>query len=180
MRRWISCWAKPGQLRAPGPTGGRQSEDHGQGEQDQADDSAGPGGVPQKGGVHGCSASGQPLEREDLPVVAQQPNRLAEWAQLLDGLTAPDHRGSRQGVGVDAAGAGRRHQTPIRGRELDPCSGVDDVMHPIASHLPGPYFGTRTGQPAAMDGHDLVHFLGGRRRVDSDADGPSLWRWFPG
>ena len=53
-------------------------------------------------------------------------------------------------------------------------------MHPIAPHLPGPYLGARTGQTAPMDGHDLVRFFRGCRRVDSDTDGPSLWRWFPG
>ena len=99
----------------PGATRGHQPEDHGQGEQNQGDDAAGP-----RWRTRDRWSSRPPLgptaEGEDLPIVAQQPNGLVEGPKRLEGLIAPDQRGSRQGVGVDTAGAGGGHQAPIRGR----------------------------------------------------------------
>ena len=128
MRRWISCWAKPGQLRRPGATGGHQPEDHGDGEQDQGDDPTGPGGVPQVGGVHDCSSSGQPPSEKTLAVVAQQPNGLAERAQALEAwspqTTAAVDRALASTQLAPTADTKRQY-----GLELQPGGWVDDVMH---------------------------------------------------
>ena len=50
-----------------GPTCRQQPEDHGEGEQHQGDDPAGPGGIPQGGGIHERSASGQPPRVSTTP-----------------------------------------------------------------------------------------------------------------
>ena len=148
MRRWISCWAKPGQLRSPGPTRRHQPEDHGEGEQDQGHDPAGPGGVPQRGGVHDALRLGPTAEREDLSVVANQSNCLIERPEALEGLVAPDQRRGRQGVGIDAAGAGWRTPSSSTGPSCGPWPGRRCGAPAPVPICQAPHLRARAGQAA--------------------------------
>ena len=155
IRRCISCWAKPGQFRARARVVVVMPEHHGQRQEDQRHEAAGPRGVPERGGVHAAASCGQPLTEKTFAVVAHEPDRLLEARQLVERPLAPDDGGGGDEVGLDAAGAGGRDQHPV-GLGAVARPRIDDVVDVTVARPPGPDRGGRAGQAAVPDGHHLV------------------------
>ncbi len=97
---------------------------------------------------------------------------MTEGGDAVEAGFAPDDGGGRDHVGVDAAVPGGRDEGP-RGGGAIARARVDDVVDAPAAGDPSPHPGCRAGQPASVDGDDLVDVGGGSRRLVGDPHGPA-------
>ena len=158
IRRWSSCWAKPGQLRARARVVVASPRTMVSGEQDEGHDPTRPRDVPEDGRAHAASSSGQPPRvktsaRRGAP--GAPPGRTRRRRRVP---VAPDDGGGRERVGVHAA----RHRWP-RPRSStarrSPRRGSTMWWTVSLPDRPRPHGGARAGQATLADGHDLVHVV---------------------